>query len=156
MGYENSAGLGVNNHYGVRDTEDGIVGGGKVRGVGSLQEAVFYFTADDFVDNRAVVPAGGLLPAGAVVEGTTWEVTEVFDFATGAPSVAVSASATDITNRTGSLTNANSGVVGTYSTTPAGTVTAPLTVDTQFYVTLSAASAVNAGKGKAVVRYRKV
>ena len=57
MSYENSAGLGVNNHYGVRDTQDGIVGGGKLESSGSIQEAVVYFKASDFTVESATVAA---------------------------------------------------------------------------------------------------
>ena len=93
MSYQNSPFGGANNaekdkaggsasptnaHYGVRDTEAGVVSGGKVAGNGgTVKEAVVYITGDDF-NGTTSFATDLVLPAGSIVVNCVTEITEAF------------------------------------------------------------------------------
>ena len=156
MSYENSAGLGVNNHYGVRDTQDGIVGGGRMPGFGGERESVVYVTGGDF--------AGGVsfntlltIPAGSVFSGATFEVLEVFTVGNADNVINVG---TDGSESTNGVALADPEAVGvSQDLTGAGTWAAALAADTAVGVSVTGTTpsvAAGSGKAKVVVRYTKI
>lgn len=157
MSFENSAGLGVNNQYGIRDTEAGLVSGGEVEGQGgSTFEKVVYITGDDF--------AGGTsfdtvltLPAGSFPIEAVFEVTEVFTLGNADNVFNIGTNGTESTN---GFAIANPDVLGvTKDTSGAGTWAAALAADTAVGVSVTGTTAgVTAGSGKAkvILRYTKI
>ena len=73
MSYENTAGLGVNNQYGVRDTQDGAaISGGEVEGGGAQRDYVAYFTGDEI--GSVAFDTGLIIPAGHIVVGAILKI----------------------------------------------------------------------------------
>jgi len=87
MGYENSAGLNVNNHYGER-----VIGGteGQLPSAGAEREVVINFDGNS-LGKKTVVPVGAV-------------VTEIVDSFTGTISAAT-VGATDISGADGAVAN---------------------------------------------------
>lgn len=156
-GFENSAGLGVNNHYGVRDTEAGVVSGGELEGQGgSTFEKVVYITGDDF--------AGGTsfntqltLPAGSFPIEAVFEVGEVFTLGNADNVFNIGTDTSESTNGF-AIANPDTASV-TKDTSGAGTWAAALAADTAIGVSVTGTTAaVTAGSGRAkvIIRYTKI
>jgi hypothetical protein len=159
MSYENSAGLGVNNHYGARDTQDGIVGGGKLESSGSVVEAVVYARGSDFTsgafDTQLTIPAGSKFVSAIA------EVTEAFVLGGTTPTINVGTSGSADTDYGIELSEANGETVGTYfaeGTNGTWSQTAVLANDTVVAVELDGTTptVTDAGAMKVVIRYIKV
>lgn len=145
MSLENTAGLGVNSHYGPRVTEDGILGGVTLTD-GVRNELVLFVTDENYASVTATIPAGAVIVDAFAV------VTEAFTFTGGTtPSMKVGTDTSEATNGAGvSLTS-----TGTSAGTLAGTWTAPLAAETTVGVaTAGAPTAVTAGQAKVVITYQ--
>lgn len=156
MSIEQTNGLGVNTHYGPRDTQDGVLSGGEVYKHGTITEAVVYIRGDDF--------AGGTsfntelkVPAGAVPIDAQFDVEEAFTLGNADNVFNIG---TDGSESTNGVSIANPDATGvTLDETPAGTWAAALAAETSVGVSVTGtAAAVTAGIGKAkvVIRYRKI
>lgn len=162
MGYENTAGIGVYNHYGPRGTQDGLLSGGKLPVHGSIEELVVYVTADDFgtdetFDTQLTIPAGSV-PVDALFEVTT-NITQTG----GTTSLAlyVGTAGSESTNGF-SISDAATSItaVTELDASAAGTWAAALAADTTIGIALVAGggtiTSVDGGAAKIIVRYRKV
>lgn len=158
MGFESNTGLGVTNHYGPRDTQDGVASGGELAGgEGSVKEAVIYIKGSDFssgsFDTRFTIPAGAkFLEAQA-------EVTEAFALGGTTPTINVGTNGSEGTNYGIELSEANAEAAGTYyNATGAGTWANPLAADTVIGVALDGTTptVTSAGEAKVVIRYVKI
>lgn len=157
MAYEDSAGLSVNNHYGPRGTQDGVVGGGKLPAAGSVDEIVVYITGEDF-DSGTSFDTLATLPAGSTVREVIAEVTEAFALGGTTPTINVGTNTSEDTNYGIELSEAQAEATGTYDGTPAGTWAAPLAADTAIGVALDGTTptVTTAGAAKVVIRYSKI
>lgn len=158
MGYESNTGLGVNNHYGERGTQDGSIGGGDLPGNGAIKEAIIYIKGEDFgagtaFDTQYTIPAGSkFLEAYA-------EITEAFVLGGTTPTINVGTNATEATNYGLELSEAQAEATDeVYNGTGAGTWASPLAADTVIGVALDGTSptVTSAGKAKVVIRYIKI
>tara|TARA_R110000782_G_scaffold63309_3_gene129817 strand:+ start:8802 stop:9269 length:468 start_codon:yes stop_codon:yes gene_type:complete len=155
MSYENSAGLGVTNQYGVRDTQDSaVLSGGKVESQGSVHEAVVYFTGDELGAVEVVTSLS--IPAGARVLDATLEVVEAITMGNADNDIVIGTATTSETN--GVDFDNTTGAAGAYAGAAAnGTWAAPLALATSVAVQVTGTDAgATGGKGKIVVRYLKV
>lgn len=145
MTLENSAGLGVNNYYGPRETEDGIEGG-IIKTEGVENEAVLFITDENYLQVTFDIPAGAIVTESFAV------VTEAFAFTGGtSPTMDVGTDTSEGTNGTGLDLTAT----GTEAGTLAGTWTAPLAAATTVGVATSGTpTSVDAGQAKVVIRYQ--
>ncbi len=154
MSYENSAGLGVFNHYGQRGTQDGVVGGGKLPQHGSEEDMVIYIKGDDF-DGAASFDTKFTLPAGAIVLSAICEVTTAFTLGNADNDIYVGTNGSEGTNY--GMQILNPAATGTTVDAPGGTWAAPLAADTVVGVLVSGTTAAaSAGEAKVVIRYTKV
>jgi hypothetical protein len=78
MGFENSAGLGVNNHYGPRPILDGA---GRLKTEGDKNEVRLKVTGVDLDDVGTAIP-DFVVPAGSYIESVTFYVSTAFVGAT--------------------------------------------------------------------------
>jgi hypothetical protein len=174
MSYQNSPFGGVNNvekdkaggsdsptnaHYGVRDTQDGVVGGGKLESQGSVVEAVVYARGSDFTsgafDTKLTIPAGSKFVSAIA------EVTEAFVLGGTTPTINVGTSGSAGTDYGIELSEANGEAVGTYfaeGTNGTWSQSAVLANDTVVAVELDGTTptVTDAGAMKVVIRYIKV
>lgn len=157
MSFENTAGLGVQNHYGPRGKQDGIVAGGKLPVHGSVDEIVVYINGSDFGTGTDFLTRA-TLPAGALVLDVMAEVTEAFVLGGTTPTINVGTDGSEGTNYGLELSEAQAEAVGTYSDTAAGTWAAVLAADTPISVALDGTSptVTSAGAAKVVIRYSKI
>jgi len=157
MTLENTAGLGVNNHYGHRETEYGKVGGGKLPVQGSVDEIVIYVKGSDF-DGGTSFDTKAYIPAGSLVREAYAEVTEAFALGGTTPTMNVGTSGSAGTNYSIELSEANAEATGQYDGTPAGTHAAVLAADTTIAVELDGTTptVTDAGQMKVVIRYIKI
>lgn len=157
MSYENTAGLGVNNQYGPRGIQDGVVGGGKLPVNGSIDEIVLYITGADFGTGTSF-DTKATLPAGAIVREVVAEVTEVFALGGTTPTINVGTNSSEGTNYGIELSEAQAEAVSTYDGTTAGTWAATLAADTVIGVALDGTTptVTSAGAAKVVIRYSKI
>lgn len=153
---ENSAGLGVNNHYGARNLQDGLLSGGRVPTKGTEQEMVIYVKGSDFVSGS--FDPNFLLPAGSLVLSATAEVTEAFVLGGTTPTINVGTNGSEGTNFAIELSEAQAEAVGVYDDAAEGTWAARLAADTTVGVALGGTSptVTDAGAAKIVVRYSKI
>lgn len=145
------------NHYGKRGLQDGQVSGGSNPTYGTSKEAVVYVTGADFVNGTFSTQA--ILPKGAVVTETIFEVKEAFVLGGTTPSIDIGAATSEGTNYVVSVTEAQAEAVDTVATdAPAGTLASTLTADVPLSVALGGTSptVTDAGKLKVVVKYSKV
>lgn len=149
-GYENSAGIGVYNYYGPRDTGKTT---GKIKSEGSISELSYV------VDSAMIggtVPQVSKIPAGSKIVGVYAKVSEAFSLGGTTPRINIGTSSTESTNGA-YLTEAQSEAVGTYdiTSTLAGTWAAALAAETTVGFALSGTSPTKttAGKIQFVVRY---
>lgn len=148
MSKENSAGLGVNNHYGTRQIPDGATGVFKTSGVEN--ELVIELSGANINDDVI----SGLLPATARPIEAYVDVKEAFTLTGTGPVLNVGTDGSEATNGL-SITEAQLEAVGTYViTTFAGTWAARLEADTTVSVALGGtAPTIAGGKARIVVRY---
>ena len=149
MGIENSAGLGVNNTYGPRETAEGR--SGEVKTAGVVKEVQLDFRGD----NYSVVSA--TLPKGAKFVEAVAHVEEAFALGGTTPTINVGTSGSAGTNYAIELSEAQSEAAGTvvYNSTGAGTFANALAAETTLKVELDGTTPTitDAGKAKIVVRY---
>jgi len=168
MSYENSAGLGVNNHYGVRDTQDGIVGGGKLESSGSVVEAVVYVKAADFTVAAGVASFDTQLslPAGAVPLDCLFDVSTAFTQTGGTTSttlnVGTSGSAgtngftvTEAATSLAAVVEVDAAGDGTWAGTNPVSTSAATTVGVDIVAGGGTITSIDGGDAKIVIRYRK-
>ena len=163
MSFENTAGLGVNNHFGQRGLQDGIVGGGRLPVHGSIDEVVVYvkhsdFGTDETFDTRFT------MPAGAVPLDALFEVTEAFTQTGGTTSLTLNVGTNGSEGTNGfTITDAATSIAIVTELDAAGDGTwanLALAADTLVGVSLVAGggtiTSVDAGEAKVTIRYRKV
>ena len=181
MSYQNSPFGGANNvekdqaggsasptnaHYGIRDTQDGIVGGGKLESQGSIVEAVVYVKASDFTIDSGTLASFDTqltLPVGSIPVDAVFEVTEAFTTTGGTTSATLNVGEKDdegtngftITDATAALaivTELDAAGDGDWN---GGTALPSTAVGVQF-VTAGTMTSIDTGRAKVVFRYRKV
>ena len=171
MGFESNTGLGVTNHYGVRETEVGIASGGELAGgEGAVKEAVLFARASDFtIDDatNASFISRFSLPAGAVPIDCIFEVSEAFTQTGGTISTTlnVGTSGSEATNGF-TITDAATSLAivtevdavgdGTWAGVTPVNASAATVVGVQLTLGGGTVTAVTAGAAKIVIRYRKV
>lgn len=145
----------TNTHFGTRDTQDAAaVSGGKVRAVGSVQEGVIYFTGDEISGTE--ITTGLTIPAGSRVIDATLEFVEDVTMGNADNDIIVGTFGSSVTN---GLDFDNTNGTGTHTTTAInGTWGSVLAADTVVGIDMAgtAVAAVAGGKGKVVIRYKKV
>jgi len=153
MGYEANTGLGVNNHYGTRETGNGI---GVIKTEGAYNELSVDITGDML--NNTFRPAM-VIPAGSLIVSAFVDVSEVFVLGGTSPVIEVGTAGSEVTNGV-SVTEAQAEAVGTVDITAAlaGTWAASLAAATTVGVAMSGTSptSTSAGKAKVIVRYINV
>lgn len=142
----------VNNHYGTRDT-------GKTQGVAQSTgfERELILTIDGtMVGNEAFPLIAPNLPAGAVIEKVTVEVTEAFVLGGTTPVIEVGTEGSEATNGF-TISEAQAEAAATYNLTSAlsGTWAAPLAASTTIGIDLAGTSptVTAAGSMKVVITY---
>lgn len=157
MSFENTAGLGVNNQYGPRGTQDGLVGGGELPSAGAEREVVVYIKGSDFASGSFNTLL--TIPAGSKFLSAVAEVTEAFVLGGTTPTINVGTDGSEGTNYGIELSEAQAEAVGTvFNATGAGTWASVLAADTAVGVKLDGTTptVTSAGKAKVVVRYLKI
>jgi hypothetical protein len=159
MTIENTSGLGVNNQYGPRDIQEGVLGGGELPTSGAMHEAVIYARGKDLNNAGLAFDTNKTLPAGAKFIEAYAEVTEAFVLGGTTPTINVGTSTSAGTNFAIELAEAEGEAIGeVYNATGAGTFAAPLAADTLIAVELDGTTptVTDAGELKVVIRYLKV
>ena len=153
MGYEANTGLGVNNHYGARNTGNGI---GTIKTEGAYNELAVFVTGEML--NNSFRPEV-ILPKGALVMEAFIDVSEAFSFGGTSPTIEVGTSGSEATNGV-TTTKTQAEAIGTKDITSAiaGTWGSGLTAATAVGVAMGGTSptATSAGKARVVVRYINV
>ena len=157
MAFENSAGLGVFNQYGTRGTQDGVVSGGELHGVGgAVFEHVVYVTGDDF-NGTANYNTRLTVPAGSFLDEAIFEITEVFTVGNIDNVINIGTDTSEVTNGV-AIADPETAEV-TVDTTGAGTWAAALASDTLVGVSVTGTTpsiAAGSGAAKVILRFRKV
>ncbi len=158
MGYENSAGLGNFNHYGIRETNVEDIGIFKTEGV--LNELSFDVTGSFISDVITNGTSKGLstvvIPAGALIIEAIVNVTSVFTLGGTTPTIEVGTEGSEATNNF-EISEAQAEAAGTVViTTFAGTWAARLAADTQIGFALGGSSPTIAAGGAARITIRFV
>lgn len=156
MGYENSAGLGVRNHYGPREIVEKF--GGEVSTSGLTKEAEWVFDYDDL----PVYGTGGemevTLPAGAFIVSAKIEVltafagagTETYNLGLNSDaSTAIDADGIDAAVAIGALT------AGAWIDCDGALVGASIGAAAGQLVVVASAGTVTAGKARLIVEYEE-
>jgi len=144
---EDSAGLGVSNFYGPRNTTEGPVGNFKTEG--AVEELVMEVTGDNYTQ------VSGTIPAGAKCLEAYIEVVEAFALGGTTPTIDIGTDGSEGTNGF-DVAEADAEAVGLYvDSTFAGTWAAQLASDTTVGVALGGTTPTitSAGRMKVVVRY---
>lgn len=150
MSYENSAGLGVTNHYGPM--EIGGVGSYNVDGV--MKELVIDINEDVISGDipRDVVT----IEAGALIVAAYWDTRDVFTLGGGTPTVLVGTDGSEVTNGL-VVSEAIAEATGNadVSATLTGTWAAKLAAETTIGVALGGTTPTSTGTGQArlVIQY---
>lgn len=146
MGIENTAGLGVNNVYGPRKTDEGR--SGVINTAGVVKELEVDFRGENYSVVSTTIPAGAL-----VLDGYA-KVSEAFALGGTTPTLAIGTSGSAATNGV-KLTEAQAEATGTYDLTPSGTWGSVLAAATTVKVELGGTSPTigTGGNVKVVVRY---
>lgn len=154
---ESNTGLGVKTVYGVRSTQEGVLGGGAYPSVGAEIDYVIYIRGDDFTsgafDTKVTVPAGSKFLSAQV------EITEAFALGGTTPTMNIGTSSSAGTNYGLELSEAQAEATNPiYNATGAGTWANPLAADTVVAVELDGTSptVTSAGKAKVVLRFLKI
>jgi|SRR6185369_13483586 len=116
MGYENKAGINVNNYYGSRDTGYAV---GLEHGEDSLARLSITLTPD-FINGTFVPPV--VIPKGALFRSAVLRVDEAFNITGTSPTVIIGALGSESTNGI-VLTEAELEAVGTKAPASTGTGT---------------------------------
>ena len=152
--YENKSGLGVNTHYGPRNLQDGVAGGGKLPTAGAIEEMVIYINGNDF-NGSTSFDTQFTLPAGAVVLEAICEVTDAFTLGNADNDIYVGTNGSESTNY--GMQILNPAATGVTVDAPGGTWASALAADTVVGVAVSGTSAAaSAGEAKVVIRYQKI
>lgn len=148
MPLENSAGLGVNNQYGPRQTAEGRAGA--INTFGIEKELELDFRGSDYQHVTAKLPRGAkFIRAIAFVE-------EAFALGGTNPTINVGTSGSVGTNYAIELTEAQAEAANTtvFNQTGAGTWANPLAADTVLAVGLDGTNpTISGGKAKIVISY---
>lgn len=140
---------GVKNYYGPRNRYEAVVG--SVKTEGASKELVFNFTGENYAK------VAHTLPAGAIIRASFVEVTEAFVLGGTTPTINIGVSGSHGTNYVAELSEAQAEAIGTYVSTPAGSlaVATPTTAALAIVVALDGTlpTITNAGQAKVVVRY---
>jgi len=148
MGMENSAGLGVNNVYGPRTTNEARAS--ETHEGGAVHEVRAAFRGRDYDKVTAIVPAN------STVIDCYVRVKEAFVLGGTSPTIAVGTSGSAATNGV-KITEAQAEAVGMYKVTPSGTWASPITTATTVAVELGGTSPTigTGGEVEFVVRYAR-
>lgn len=148
MSKENSAGLGVNNHYGARSLTDGAAGVFKTEGL--YNELVIELNGENI--NNDVIST--MIRSGAKAIEAVVEVKEAFTLTGTTPTLEVGTDGSEATNGF-SISEAQLEAEGTYVITSFnGTWANALAADTTVSVALGGTTpTVSGGKARIVVRY---
>jgi hypothetical protein len=145
--WENSAGIGVFNHYGERGTQDS---GGVIKTEGSTNELTLVIDGT-MVSDGAIPRATATLPAGAKVTKAYVHVTEVFVLTGTTPTIDIGTQGTEGTNGF-DITEAQAEALGVYEeTTFAGTWAAELAASTVVDVALGGTTPASTSAGQATI-----
>ena len=149
MAFENTAGLGVKNSYGPRQTAEGR--SGDIRTAGVVKELEIDFRGDTYSYVSAT------LPKGAKFIEASAKIVKAFALGGTTPTINVGTSGSHGTNYAIELSKAQAEAVGTvvYNATGAGTFASVLTADTTVVVGLDGTSPTigTGGLAKVVIRY---
>lgn len=149
-GFENSAGLGVNNYYGPRDSGKTA---GKIKSEGSISELSYVVDAA-MIDGS--VPQVAKIPAKAKIIAVYAKVSEAFVLGGTNPTILIGTDTSEVTNGA-VLDDSQAEVVGTYdiTSTLTGTWAAELAAETTVGFSLGGTTPTKttAGKVQFVVRY---
>lgn len=149
-GFENSAGLGVYNFYGPRDSGKTA---GKIKSEGSVSELSYVVDAA-MIDGT--VPQTAKIPAKAKIIGVYAKVSEAFNLGGTNPTILIGTDTSEVTNGA-VLDDSLAEVVGTYDITATltGTWASELAAETTVGFSLGGTSPTKttAGKVQFVVRY---
>lgn len=149
-GFENSAGIGVYNYYGPRDTGKTV---GKIKSEGSISELSYVVDAA-MIDGT--VPQTAKIPAKAKVIAVYAKVSEAFVLGGTNPTILIGTDTSEVTNGA-VLDDSLAEVVGTYDITDTltGTWASELAAETTVGFSLGGTSPTKttAGKVQFVVRY---
>jgi hypothetical protein len=159
MTIENTAGLGVNNVFGPRETQEGVLAGGELPGVGAMHEAVVYFNGEDLNNSAKAFDTQKVIPAGAKFIEAYVEVTEVFVLGGTTPTINVGISGSADTDYVIELSEAQAEATGeVYDATGAGDFTSPLAAAATIAVEMDGTTptVTDAGRAKVVIRYIKI
>jgi len=153
MGYENSAGLNVNNHYGPRDTGPT---NGNVKTVGRSYEASVEVDVDVIANGGPLLVTDLEIPAKSVIEDVYVDVSEAFTLTGTTPTILVGTATSEVTNGVViSEAQAEAVAVVDITGTLTGTWAAPLAADTVVGVALGGTTPATSGLlGKAIVTVR--
>lgn len=160
--YENSAGIGVLNHYGPRGTEDGLLSGGALPVHGSINEITFYVRAEDFTAGVTTFDTQFTLPAGSIPIDALFDVETAITQTGGTTSTTlnVGTNGSEATNGF-SIADAATSISTTteYDSAGAGTWAAALAADTVVGVSITEGggtiTSIDGGKVKVTLRYAK-
>lgn len=154
MAKEDSAGLGVNNFYGVRNTTEGWVGNMKTEG--AVEQLTLEITGDNFNGTTTDAVLDGTIPAGAKVLDVYTEITDAFTIGNVNNILEVGTAGSVATN--GVELSADLDAVGLYADVPPavlnGTWANQLAAETAVSVIVSGTTAaISAGRAKIVITY---
>ena len=147
---ENTAGIGVGQYYGPRNTVEGV--GGEYNTLGSYKQAVLEITGTNYTTATAY------LPAGVKVTEVLVEVTSAFALSGTTPTIVVGTDGSEATNGI-SISEAQAEATGLYRITSFnGTWADSLAAATTVGVALGGGTptATTAGRAKLVIFYADV
>ena len=155
MAKENSAGLGVYNNYGPRQTDEGRAG--QINTAGVVKELQINFRGSDFDSNGVALLDTATLPAGSKFIEAYASVQEAFVLGGTTPTINVGTSGSAGTNYGIELSEAQaeSAATAIYNDTGAGTWASVLAAATTVAVELDGTSptVTDAGEATIVIRY---
>lgn len=149
MAKENSAGLGVYNVYGPRQTDEGRVGA--IRTAGVVKEAEISFRGDNYDKLHTLT-----VPAGAKFIEAVATVVEAFTLGGTTPTINVGTSGSAGTNYAIEISETDAETEGkvVYNSTGAGTWASVLAADTTVAVELDGTTpTIEGGEMTVVIRY---
>jgi hypothetical protein len=154
MSKEDSAGLGVNNFYGPRNTTEGWVGNMKTEG--AVEQLVFVITGDNFAGGTTDTVLEGTIPAGAKVLDVYTEITDAFTIGNADNILEIGTAGSVATN--GVELSADLDATGLYADVPPATINGTwanqLAADTAVGAIVSGTTAaISAGTAKVVITY---
>lgn len=151
--WEDSAGLGVQAHFGARGSDDA---GGQVKTTGTINEIRLVLDGT-MLSNGTLPLVRQTIPAGSLVIDVTLEVTEVFVIGGTTPTLDVGTDTSEATNNF-DFSEAQLEAVGTtVKTSGAGTWAARLAAETTVNIAMGGTTPTStaAGAGTVIIRYRK-